>query len=104
MSVLRFVATLCLLIALIALVADFTPTVAGARSFSLSSIEDHWKQVAPATFQSMEESVTGGRAGWVWTFIVGPLVAVPTAIMFAILAGLAGYIGRRRTRVKIYSN
>ncbi len=104
MSVLRFVSTICLLVAAIALIADLTPALAGAQDWSFSSIEEHWKQVAPATFQSMEQSLSAGRSGWEWTFIFGPILATPTSIFFAVLAVLTGYAGRRRTRVKIYAN
>jgi len=104
MSVLRFLSTLCLLVAVIALIADLTPTLAGVRDVTLSSIELHWKQVAPATFESMETSVTGGRKSELWAYVIGPILQVPTFILFAILSALTGYVGRRRTRVKIYAN
>lgn len=90
--------------AVIALIADLTPTLAGARGVTLSSVEQHWKQVAPITFQSMEQSVSGGRQSDLWTFVIGPLLAAPTCVLFAVLAALSGYAGRRRTRVKIYAN
>lgn len=104
MSVLRFIATLCTLIAVIALVADLTPVFAGKRDFALASVESHWKEVAPATFKALEQSVTDGRDGPVWAFLVGPLLAMPTVVLFALLAMLTGYLGRRRSRVKIYAN
>lgn len=104
MSVLRFVSTICLLVAVIALVADLTPAWAGAREWSLSTVADHWKQVAPTTYKSMVQSASGGKGGWMWVYIIGPLLAVPTCILFAVLSALTGYAGRRRTRVKIYAN
>lgn len=104
MSVLRFLSTLCLLIAVIALVSDLTPMLAGAGSFSLASIETHWKDVAPATFESMVTSVSGGRQSGVWVYAINPLLSLPTAIVFSLLSAAAGYFGRRRTRVKIYAN
>ncbi len=104
MSVFRFLSTLCLLVAVIALIADLTPTLEGARGLALSSVEDHWKQVAPATFESMEKSVSGGRQSSLWAFFVGPVLQVPTFILFAVFSALTGYLGRRRARVKIYAN
>ena len=104
MSILRFVATLCLLVAAIALVSDLTPYLSGASSLSISSIEEHWKEVAPATFQSVESSFAGGHQGWLWTYVIGPLVATPTVLMFSALALLAGYAGRRQARVKVFAN
>jgi len=104
MSVLRFLSTICLLVAVIAFIADVTPALSGASGWSLSSVEEHWKQVAPATFKSMEQSLPAGRSGWEWTYIFGPVLATPTCILFAALSALTGYAGRRRTRVKIYAN
>lgn len=104
MNVLRFVATLCLLVAVIALISDMTPAWSGSGKVTLSALEAHWKQVTPATFQSLEQSISGGRGGWLWSYIIAPLISVPTCILFAVLAALAGYAGRRRTRVKIYAN
>ena len=104
MSVLRFLATLCVLIAVIALIADLTPVFAGTQSFALASFESHWKEVAPETFKALEASVSGGRDGPLWAFLVGPLLALPTVVLFALLALITGYLGRRRTRVKIYAN
>ena len=104
MSVLRFVSTICLLVAVIALIADVTPAMSGVGTWSLASIEEHWKQVAPATFKSMEDSLPAGRRGWEWTYFLGPLLATPTSIFFAVLSAVAGYAGRRRTRIKIYAN
>lgn len=104
MSVLRFVATLCLLIAVIALVSDLTPTAAGQSGTSLTSVEAHWRQVSPATFKSSEAAFTGSSWAWVWTNLIGSVLAVPTFILFALLAVLLGYLGRRKSRVKVYAN
>ena len=104
MSVLRFLATLFLLIAVVALIADLTPLLSGERGLTLASIEQHWKQVAPATYESMEKSLSADGGGWLWAFAVGPILKMPTFLVFFILAGLAGYAGRRRSRVKIYAN
>lgn len=104
MSVLRFFSTLCVLVAVIALVSDLTPTWAGQQSLALSSIETHWKQVAPATYESLAASDGEGAMAWVWAYGIRPLLRVPTCVAFALLALLTGYIGRRRTRVKIYAN
>lgn len=104
MSVLRFIATLSMLIAVIALIADLTPVFAGTKPFALASFESHWRDVAPTTFQALEQSIAGGRDGPVWAFVIGPVLAMPTVVLFALVAVIAGYFGRRRTRVKIYAN
>ena len=104
MSVLRFISTLFLLVAVIALIADLTPMLSGSEPLSFASVETRWREVAPVTFESMEQSITGGRDSALWTFLIGPLLAVPTWLMFAILSAIAGYVGRRRTRIKIYAN
>ena len=104
MAVFRFLASLFLLIAVIALVADATPVSHGSGSFTATSFAKHWGDLAPSTLQSAKEGVSRATFPWVWDTIIVPVLAVPTFLLFGVLALLSGYAGRRRHRVDIYIN
>lgn len=104
MAVFRFLASLFLLIAVIAFVADATPTVGEAAGFSATSIAEQWAAVAPSSLESTRQSISHATFPWVWDNLVAPVLSVPTFLFFGLLALLCGYAGRRRHRVNIYIN
>ena len=104
MAVFRFLASLFLLIAVVALVADATPTGQGAHSFAATSLDKHWSDLAPISLEGAKAGISRATFPWVWHSLIAPVLSVPTFLMFGVLGVLCGYLGRRRHRVDIYIN
>lgn len=104
MAVLRFIAGLLLLVAVIALVADLTPWLQGGKPFASTSFVKHWTDMAPATLKAAQASVTRAAGAWAWDLFVAKPIRLPTWMLFGMLAGLFGWLGRRRRRVDVFVN
>lgn len=101
---LRFLASIFVLIATIALVSDLTPKLSGTGSLAFTSLAVHWKSIAPASFAAMKSHFAGTSEAWLWD---GPIMTVfswPTFVLFGLLAIGCGYAGRRRHEVKVFLN
>ncbi|MGH1417981.1 MAG: hypothetical protein ACRBCJ_03905 [Hyphomicrobiaceae bacterium] len=101
---LRFIANVFFLIAAIALVADITPALQGVGSFKLTSFVTHWAELSPKSFTATKKSMIELDGGFIWNIGIKNIIAIPSAILFAILGGLFGYLGRRRKRTNIFIN
>ena len=104
MAVLRFLSALFFLIALVALAADATPLLSGSVNFHAASVQSRWSEIAPAVLSSAERSLAGQGLGWLWSWIVAPIIALPAFMVFSALALLFGYVGRRRRRINVFIN
>ncbi len=103
MAALRFLAAIFLLVAAIALVVDATPAIYGAGPFKATSLEVHWKDVAPRAFEATHEAVSS-VSSWLWHGLLGPILSLPTFVVFGVLAIFTGDAGRRRKSGRIYVN
>lgn len=105
MAVMRFISSLLLLIAVVALVADVTHMRTGAtKGFQPTTISRQWQDFAPASLQSAKAVVGRKTHPLVWSLGVWPVIHTPVFVLFGILAALFGYLGRRRRRVEIFTN
>ena len=100
MAVLRFIASLLLLIAVIAFAADAT------RSSSLqpTTVAQHWRTFAPDSMTAAEAEVSRALHPLVWDPAIVGLINMPVFMLFGILGVFAGYMGRRQHRVNIFTN
>jgi len=103
MAVFRFLAAVFLLVATVALVIDATPFVYGAGSFAATSSSAHWQDLSPNSLLAARQAVTA-TAPWLWNSVIGPVLDLPTFVTFTLLSFLAGYLGRRQRRVRIFVN
>lgn len=104
MAVLRFVASLFLLVAVVALVADLTPWLQGGKGFSATSFAKHWGDLAPATLQNAKLAVSRSLGPWAWDWVIASVIRLPTSVLFGLIAIASGWLGRRRRRVDVYVN
>lgn len=105
MAVLRFVAALLLLVAVVALVSDLTRLQTGAtRGFEPTTIAKQWQDMAPASLQAAKAVVSRGTHPLVWTWGVARIINAPLFALFGALGVLAGWLGRRRRTIEIYVN
>jgi hypothetical protein len=104
MAVLRFLASLFLLIAIVALVSDVTRAGGAGNAFEATSIAKHWAAVAPGSLQSAKAVVARTTHPLVWEALVAPVIATPAFVLFGAFALLCGVAGRRRERLDIFAN
>lgn len=104
MAVLRFLAGLFALIAIIALVADATPWLNGSAPFVGTSFETHWERISPNSLVAARERVSGAVSPAAWSILEAVVIGFPTWGVFGTLALVTGILGRRRRRVNIFVN
>ena len=103
MLVLRFIGSLFLLGAVIALTSDLSrPSRPGAPMFT--SIHKHWADFAPQTLAAAQKSVETRTHRLVWDPGIRSVLAIPAFVSFGGLAVLMLYAGRPRRRVEIFMN
>lgn len=100
----RFLAGLCALIALLAFVTDLTPALNGSAPFRGTTLAEHWTSLIPASFEGLKRSVTGSPLPFLWGVLIEPLLHGTSFVVMGLLALLFGYIGRRRRRVRVFTN
>ena len=104
MAVLRFIASILLLIAVIALVSDATKPLSGGGSFVPTTIAKQWHDLAPGSMQAAKAAVGRATTPLLWDTVVVALINMPVFLLFGFLAAMAGYAGRRRNTVNIFVN
>jgi hypothetical protein len=104
MPVLRFIASLFALVAVVALVADATPALNGSAPFAMNTVAGDWTLLAPATLVAARTGVSSATAPWVWDSLVMSVIGLPTPVLFGLLAVLFGFLGRRREVMKLHVN
>lgn len=103
MLVLRFIGSLFLLGAIIALTSDLSkPKRPGVPTFT--SIYKHWSDFAPQTLAAAQKTVQSRTFAAVWDPGIRSVLSVPAFVSFGGLAILMLYVGRPRRRVDIYMN
>ena len=104
MTVLRFLAGLCLIAALIALVADATGPLTGTGPFAPTSLARLWAETAPKSLAAARGAMSHGLSAVVWNTAIVKLLHVPTFAILGVLGVLFGYLGRRRRQLNVYTN
>ncbi len=103
MVVLRFLAGVFLLLAVIALVSDATRTMALSSLVVTSTIE-HWQRIAPGSLAASQTYFGRGGLGLVWSFGIVPVLRLPAWLSLGCIGCLLAYAGRRRRRIGIFTN
>jgi hypothetical protein len=102
-GLLRFLAGVFLLVAVIAAVNDVTRSSAGDRVAAMSAYE-HWSKLAPVTLAAARGAVQRNTHPLVWDWGLAPLLQLPAWGLFGVLGFLLAYAGRRRREVNIFAN
>jgi hypothetical protein len=104
MPVLRFLASIFALVAVVALINDATPALNGTGPFHSTSVIGYWQQLAPASLEAARTTVTQGTVPWLWDPVILSVIGLPTPVLFGLLAIACGYLGRRRMETKLHIN
>ena len=101
----RFLSSIFLLVAVIALVADSTPMISAGGVFQATPVTEHWESLSPASLKGAEAAMSKSTAGsWLWDNVLGVVIGWPTFALFGVLALASGVAGRRRKTINIYAN
>lgn len=103
MLVLRFIGSLFLLGAVIALTADLSRPPRPDTP-QLASLHKHWSDFAPQSLAAAQKTVQTRAHRLVWDPVITSILATPAFAAFGVLAVLLLYIGRPRRRVEIFVN
>lgn len=95
---LRFLAAVCALLAVVALVTDLSR--AGASSTSLA---EHFGQFAPSLLTTARTGISQALGAAVWQAVT-IVLALPSYAVFATLAAICGFAARPRPQISVFVN
>lgn len=95
---LRFLAALFLLLAVVLFVAGST------QQGTHTSTAAHWQSVSPSSFASFKAGVTQRLGATAWDPVLTSLLGLPAYVLFGGLALVCGVAGRRRRVVNVFVN
>jgi hypothetical protein len=105
MSLLRFLAGLLLLIAVIAAIYDGTRMLESKNGeIIMTTLGEHWSKVAPVSLKNAQAAVRRYSHPLLWDGLIQRLLQLPTWAVFGTLGLFVGYLGRRRRRVNVFAN
>jgi hypothetical protein len=102
LGILRFLAGVMFVIAVLAAVYDGTRSIA-ADTLVTTSLLEHWSKLAPSALAAAKSGVARSHP-LVWELGVRKLLLLPTWLVFGLLGLVLAYAGRRRRRVNVFAN
>ncbi len=103
-GLLRFLAGVFLLVAVIAAVNDVTRSMAAGTRIPSVSTHEHWSKLAPVTLATARNTVQRKAHPTVWDPVLLSVLQLPAWALFGALGALLAYAGRRRREVNIFAN
>jgi hypothetical protein len=100
----RFLAALFALFALIAFAADFSRPALDGQSRAAISLLQHLQTLAPSFVAALKRSVENTIGTFAWDPVLTSVLSLPASLIFFVLAAVAGILGRPRRRVRIFVN
>jgi hypothetical protein len=103
-GLLRFLAGVFLMVAVIAAVNDVTRSMEAAQRVPPVSTYEHWSRLAPVTLSRARTSVQRTTHPWVWDPGLVTVLQLPAWGLFGLVGALLAYAGRRRREVSVFAN
>jgi hypothetical protein len=105
MGLLRFLASVLLLVAVIAAIYDGTRALENrGAEFTMTSLGEQWSKVAPISYKNAQGAVRRYTHPLVWDELIQRFLLLPSWAVFSALGLVAAYAGRRRRRVNVFAN
>jgi hypothetical protein len=82
--------------------ASALPSSAG--SSSVPPLAEHWRAIAPATFDAARGAVTRRMGTWMWDPMILSVLRLPGWLAVGGLGLALSYAGRRRRTVNVFAN
>lgn len=103
-GLLRFLAGVFFLVAIIAATNDVTRSLAAGHTVAPVSTYEHWSRLAPVTLSLARNAVQRNTHPLVWDPGLVATLRLPAWALFGILGALLAYIGRRRREINVFAN
>ncbi len=103
-GLLRFLAGVLLLVAVIAAVNDVTRSLAAGHAVAPVSAQEHWSRLAPKTLAMARKAVETRTHPLLWEYGAAKVLQLPTWGLLGLIATLLAYAGRRRREINIFAN
>jgi hypothetical protein len=103
-GLLRFLAGVFLLVAVIAAVDDVTRSMVSGEKLAPVSTYEHWERLAPVTLSLARGAVERRTHPLVWNPGLMTVLQLPAWGLFGALGALFAYAGRRRREVNVFAN
>ncbi len=104
MVMLRIVARVLLVVALLALVSDGTRTLATDGGLVVTSFLEHWTDLAPASLETVKRTLSLKVHPALWDSVLARLFALPAWLVLGVTAIILAYAARKRRRLNVYAN
>jgi hypothetical protein len=101
---LRFLAALFALLALISLAADVSAPTVASEGFVPMSLMQHLHASVPSFLAALEHSVSRSISPLAWDPVLTSILGLPASLLFLALSIVCGLAGRPRRRVQIFIN
>ena len=103
MAVLRALAWIFLLVAMIALVGDLTRANTGGALVMTSSLA-HWKSMAPQSLAAFSGFIQKLVHPVLWDPLMTRVLLLPAWLLIGAIGVMTALLGRRKRRVNIFAN
>ncbi|MFV0295980.1 MAG: hypothetical protein ACK5JT_07650 [Hyphomicrobiaceae bacterium] len=100
----RVLARILLIVAVVALVYDGTRTMAGGSTLVITSLEQHWVNLAPKSYTATKTAISTRISPVVWTMFVERLIRLPAWLLIGSLGLLLSWVSRRRREISVFIN
>lgn len=104
MVFLRLLGSWSLIVAIVALVADVTRSLALGGSLAFTSLGRQWMDLSPSSLKALQAMTERSVSSYAWDPIATFVLETPTWVVFATIGVLLYLSGRRRERVNIFAN
>ena len=101
-ALLRFLAGVVLLVAVIFAVTDATRSAAGQAT--TVTVHHAWQAVSPHSLTAAQGAVQRYTHPAVWTWGVLKILQLPAWALFGLVGLILAFLGRRRRHVNVYAN
>ncbi len=104
MFLLRLTGSWFLIVAMIAFVYDGTKTLGNPDVWVITSFLDHWQSLHPHSLQGAKSAIETKLHPSLWDPVLTSVLGLPAWLVLGAIGVLLFYLGRKRTRLNIYTN
>jgi hypothetical protein len=104
MTALRFLGSLLLIVAVVALVSDVTSYQTTRKSPMLTPLGKHWADYSPNTLAGAQRTIARSVHPALWDPVIKSVLPVPTCVLLGGLGLFLVWAGRKRRRVQLFTN
>ena len=100
----RFLAALFALFALLSFASDISRPAVDGQGPGTMSLLQHLQSLAPTFVAALQRTIENATGTFVWDPLLTSFLSLPAWLLFLLFAVGAGFLGRPRRRVRIFVN